>query len=85
MTIQRTSPTSSGALSLIHTQLAASKTLIIDMQAKTVEYSDGTNKITAVSASSEFFELIPGTSNVVTFTNIPSDASITVTHRRALI
>jgi hypothetical protein len=86
MTIFRSSPTpASGTLSLIHAELAGSKTLVIDMQAKTVEYSDGTNKITAVSAGSEFFELIPDTSNVVTFTNFPTDAVLTVTHRRALV
>lgn len=85
LTIYRSGPTFEGSVSLAGADLAGSKTLVIDMQAKTVQYSDGTDKMDALSAGSRFFRLFPGESNEVTFIGFPSDATLRVIHRRAFV
>lgn len=85
MSIHRSLPTLSGALYLSHSALAGNKTLIIDSQAKTVEYSDGTDKIAALTSSSVFPGILPAAANSYVFTGFPSDATFRVIYRRALL
>lgn len=78
----------SATITLDYTKLADSsgRTLIIDTQARTAQYDNGTNKITALDPSSRFFSINPASAHTVTFgANTPADAVCRVIWRRAFV
>lgn len=75
----------SKVVSIDLSQLAASTTYTLDMQAATfVKTSDGTNKIAAINGTSQYFDLL-AKSQTLTFAGFAASTSLTVTWRRAFL
>jgi hypothetical protein len=75
----------SETVSIDLSQLAASTSYTLDMEARTfVKTSDGTDKIAAITGASQFFDVL-AKSQTVTFAGFAASTSLTVTWRRAFI
>lgn len=75
----------SNVVSIDLSQLAASTSYTLDMQARTfVKTSDGTSKIAAVTGGSQFFDLL-AKSQTITFAGFAASTDLTVTWRRAFL
>ena len=84
LTLTRTSPAASGAVTITGSQITTSKTYVLDMQARTF-VNGAIDKIAAIAGGSQFFDLSEGVSNTVTVAGFPADATITVTWLRAFV
>lgn len=74
-----------GSTGINHADISNGDSLVLDMQKKTLELDDGTDMIESLLGSSLFFQLAPGETNTISFANLPTDATVRIIYRRALI
>jgi hypothetical protein len=82
ITIYRTE-NQEGTVTLDYTKLAGNKTLTLDYQKRTAEYTSGEDKTAALLATSRFQDVEAAVSNIWVFAGLPNDCVVTITWRRA--